>query len=235
MAATLVGRAQHHFLDRTNTRILELGCGTGRMTRQLARAFPQAQITALDLAPEMIAHARSTLPGIDFRVADAEAYVQEDGNAYALVVTNAAAQWFEDPGVTLACARARLATDGLLAISTFGDQTFRELRHAFGLAYAASGLAAVEHVVPMRSAEDWRRDFPDAEIVEQTVLKVFPDVKAFLRSVQEAGAVNALSGRRFLSRCVLRKMIERYTAQYGVPEPGGIVATYHIIYVYCAA
>lgn len=38
-------------------RILEIGCGFGRITRLLAETFPQAQITALDLSPDQLENA----------------------------------------------------------------------------------------------------------------------------------------------------------------------------------
>jgi malonyl-CoA O-methyltransferase len=233
MAATLVGHARRHLAGRTVRRILELGCGTGRMTRQLAEVFPQAHIAALDISPAMIAYARTSATGIDFRVADAEAHVRHEQEQYDLIIANAAVQWFEDASATLKHARACLAADGLLAISTFGDQTLRELRYAFDRAYALSGLAAVDHVVAMRSAADWGREFPEAEIVEQTIFRVFADVKAFLSSVRSAGAVNSMSGRYFLPRRILRQMIDTYTTQFAAPAPGGITATYHIVYLYC--
>jgi len=232
MATALVGKARAHFADRRVGRILELGCGTGRMTRQLENAFPHARITAVDISPEMIRHARATSARVDFRVADAEVHLLSDAGEYDLVVSNAAAQWFEDATAAFARARARLLPGGLLAIATFGEQTFRELRHAFELAYAATGVAPVEHVVPMRPVEAWRRDFSDAEIVEEIRSKIFPGVGDFLRSVQAAGAVNSLSGRHFLSRVVLRAMMERYAALYGSAPAGGVGATYHVVYVH---
>jgi len=39
-------------------RILEIGCGFGRVTKLLAEHFPNAQITALDLSPDQLANAR---------------------------------------------------------------------------------------------------------------------------------------------------------------------------------
>lgn len=39
-------------------RILELGCGFGRITRLVAEAFPHASITALDLSPHQLEQAR---------------------------------------------------------------------------------------------------------------------------------------------------------------------------------
>ena len=40
-------------------RILEIGCGFGRITRLLADTWPGADITALDLSPDQLANARS--------------------------------------------------------------------------------------------------------------------------------------------------------------------------------
>jgi ubiquinone/menaquinone biosynthesis C-methylase UbiE len=42
-------------------RILEVACGTGVFTRALAASFPNAEITALDLSPYYVRHARSRL------------------------------------------------------------------------------------------------------------------------------------------------------------------------------
>jgi SAM-dependent methyltransferase len=66
-------------------RILEIGCGFGRITKLLAQTWPEAEITAVDLSPEQLANARrycgdnprlrfeqydfysvQALPGIDF-------------------------------------------------------------------------------------------------------------------------------------------------------------------------
>jgi len=41
-------------------RILEVGCGTGRNLRNLARRFPKAEITGVDLSPAMLAVAAKT-------------------------------------------------------------------------------------------------------------------------------------------------------------------------------
>lgn len=69
-------------------KILELGCGFGRITRLLGQNFPDAQIVALDLSPDQLAnaqrycngagnvrfeqfdfYARSPFPGVDYDVA----------------------------------------------------------------------------------------------------------------------------------------------------------------------
>lgn len=48
-------------------RVLEIGCGFGRITKLLAETWPDAAITALDLSPEQLANARRYC-GENFRV-----------------------------------------------------------------------------------------------------------------------------------------------------------------------
>lgn len=76
------GRGTAAWLQRTRPawrprRILDLGCGLGHNTVPLARAFPDAQVVAVDLAAPMLryGHARSVGMGIDniqFKQANAE-------------------------------------------------------------------------------------------------------------------------------------------------------------------
>lgn len=49
--------------DGRPARILEVGCGTGTLTQVLRTRYPQAHLTALDLAPAMIAAAQRRLNG----------------------------------------------------------------------------------------------------------------------------------------------------------------------------
>jgi SAM-dependent methyltransferase len=52
-------------------RILEVGSGSGDGTAALARVFPGAQITGMDLSDEMVRTAQATNPGPDYVVGDA--------------------------------------------------------------------------------------------------------------------------------------------------------------------
>ncbi len=232
MAARLVEGVMARLGDRQPGTILELGCGTGRMTARLKHAYPRARITALDIAPEMVHRARAVVPSAEFVVADAEAYLAAAHGPYDLIVSSAAAQWFEDAPAALARAKQLLTADGLLAVATFGADTFIELDEAFRHAYALAGQPAGRHVVGMPSAETWLDYAPGADLVETRVIREFPDVRVFLRSVQEAGAVNALNGRHVLPRGILRVMMDWYAQNHVAPSGEGIVATYHIVMLY---
>ncbi|MBO0863738.1 MAG: trans-aconitate 2-methyltransferase [Mycobacterium sp.] len=70
-------------------RVVDLGCGPGNLTVQLARRWPEAVIEALDSSPEMVAAARER--GVDATVGDLRSWTpQRDTD---VVLSNAAAQW----------------------------------------------------------------------------------------------------------------------------------------------
>lgn len=57
---------------KKDARLLELGCGPGNITRQLLKNRPDLKILATDFSPRMIELAKSNVPTVDFRQADAK-------------------------------------------------------------------------------------------------------------------------------------------------------------------
>jgi ubiquinone/menaquinone biosynthesis C-methylase UbiE len=64
----------------TPARILEVGSGAGDGTAALARVFPDAQITGVDLSEEMVHTAEVTNPGPEYVVGDAAALPFDSGS-----------------------------------------------------------------------------------------------------------------------------------------------------------
>ncbi len=67
--------------DGTGINILEYACGSGAFTRMLAEVFPRATITAVDLSPSYVKHARSQLSdkkNVHFLTMDAEHFSFKD-------------------------------------------------------------------------------------------------------------------------------------------------------------
>jgi ubiquinone/menaquinone biosynthesis C-methylase UbiE len=98
--------------------VLEVGCGTGQLTRQLVDRG--VAVTAVDLGPAMVAVARERLPAADVRwwVGPFEEF-GAGGEAFALVASATAFHWI-DPAVGLPRAAELLRPGGWLAVlSTF--------------------------------------------------------------------------------------------------------------------
>lgn len=228
LAARIDGRSVH--------RILELGCGTGGLTAKLVDHFPQAQVVVVDLAAEMVDHVRGKGMPVEAIVADAEEYVRRDTGRYDLVISNATVQWFTDPRKTIQICRGLVGPDGLVAFTTFGDRTFHELAASFAEAYADLGLIPVPHVLPLASAADWQAWCADSDVDQTEFISTFADVRAFLRSVQLAGASLSAGTPRPISRRVLARMMACYERRFpaiapagGIGSGAGVRATYHAL------
>ena len=115
----------HHGLLRTldprrGEQILDLGCGTGRMAELVARRGV-AVAAAVDLAPEMVARARTRLAGtsIDVREMDAQALTFAAGS-FDAVVAGFSLMFCPDHLAALSEARRVLRPGGRLAMSVWG-------------------------------------------------------------------------------------------------------------------
>jgi ubiquinone/menaquinone biosynthesis C-methylase UbiE len=99
--------------------VLEIGCGTGQLTRQMAgRAF---DLTAIDIGTEMVRAARSNVADATarFQVSSFEDFA--DTGPFDLIVSATAFHWI-DPGVGLAKAARLLRPSGWLALLTTGER-----------------------------------------------------------------------------------------------------------------
>lgn len=93
--AELGGPAVELLAPRPGERILDLGCGDGRLTQRLAELG--ARVVGVDSSAEQVAAARAR--GLDARVADGEA-LSFDG-AFDAVFSNAALHWMRRPAAVL--------------------------------------------------------------------------------------------------------------------------------------
>jgi trans-aconitate methyltransferase len=74
-------------------RILDLGCGTGHLTAQIAESG--AHVLGVDRSPEMIAAAQNSYPNLKFAIADATALPFHF--EFEAVFSNATLHWVHEP------------------------------------------------------------------------------------------------------------------------------------------
>ncbi len=168
----------------TCARGLELGAGTGFLTEHLVGRWPRAEWFVNDLSPEAERFLISSAPSAKWLWGDAESipYPSE----LDLIASASTAQWFADMPKFIGKAAKALASEGILALSSFGPENFREMKPA-GLDYfslneltsiiASAGL----HIL---YAEEW----------EETL--AFNSPHAVLRYIKTLG-LNALSNKSY--------------------------------------
>ena len=83
---------------RPDERVLDAGCGSGRLTRELLAKVPQGTVVALDASPKMLEESRKNLAEFGSRVEFVEASLQDfrlpqpvDG-----IFSNAVFHWVPD-------------------------------------------------------------------------------------------------------------------------------------------
>ena len=110
------GRGLLEFVPKNGKqRILDLGCGTGVLTAQLAELA--GSVVGVDSSEGMIERAASRYPGIRFEVCDALALPFEE--CFDVVFSNAVFHWIPDHDALLGQVSKALAPGGLL-ICEFG-------------------------------------------------------------------------------------------------------------------
>jgi len=171
-------------------RVLEVGCGTGIISRQLARMFADRSLTLVDLAPGMIRQNRQLLaphlkPGqeVDWQLRDAET-INSPG-CYALIASCLTLQWFQDPVGTLARLSQALAPEGILLCSFLGSGSFPEWRTAA----LALDLPCTMNALPDCQAliSDLQGQGIQALAWEEMIQQDYPNARAFFRSLKHTG------------------------------------------------
>jgi len=121
------------YLPDTPPMLLDVGCGTGHLTLDLAALFPK-RLDCLDTSREMLKICEEKLrdfQNIKWRLFENDAENFEPDIKYDAVYCSAAIQWFADlPGFS-ARVKKWLSPNGVLCIGTFGERTLCELRSAY--------------------------------------------------------------------------------------------------------
>ena len=98
---------------RPDLKVVDLGCGTGELTRQLADALPDSDVTGLDSSVQMLEQAASHAgPSLHFEQGD-QAHLTGE---WDLIFSNAALQWSEDHEQLIPRLYERLFPGGQIAV-----------------------------------------------------------------------------------------------------------------------
>lgn len=225
-------RKKHYYVER----ILEIGCGTGYFTQLLAETYPKAQITAIDLAENMIREAKEQVEedNVEFVLADAENLSYFAKESFDLIVSNATIHWLQSPSNLLEGTMKLLKPGGSFISTALGPDTFLELRSSFQYIEKGLGIEPTDHLIPLPSMKDWftqleKAGFEKTEMEDHWLRQVYNDCRDLLQSIKATGA-NYRANRQsmFEARRVLIRMMKLYNQAYRNKQ-GLVYATYQWI------
>lgn len=209
------------YVSKPCRRVLEIGSGTGFLTRHLVETIRPEALTVNDLCQEMevcyadLIRARK----MTFCGGDAERISFPGGQQ--LIVSCSALQWFVDPAVFFARCHTLLTDDGYLAFSTFGRDNLQEVT-----ALTGAGLV-------YRPLSEWQRLLTDryevVEAHEERIVLTFATPLEVLYHLKHTG-VTAVQPAKAWTRGDIESFARSYQQRFSQPD-GGVTLTYHPLYI----
>lgn len=182
---------------------LEIGCGTGFLSEEMVKSYPNFNWTITDLSNDMLETCQSRLgSGPTYHLMDGEN--PDLTGPYDLIVSSLAVQWFHDLETGLAKLVNLLKPGGQLIITTLGKDTFSQWRDHLQSLNLPIGL----HLYPSQS-DVKKYVFPKRLIDVQSkhYLQDYDSGLDFLRSLKSIGAQEPNSKYNSITSGELRKAL----------------------------
>jgi trans-aconitate 2-methyltransferase len=144
---------------RSDLKVVDLGCGTGELTRHLAEALPNSDVTGLDSSPQMLDAARARSfsgSNLHFEHGDQAQLTGE----WDLIFSNAALHWSENHAELIPQLYERLLPDGQIAVQVpsnhnhISHQIYRETASQEPF---RSTLKGFQRYAPVLSIDEYAR------------------------------------------------------------------------------
>ncbi len=208
-----------HRVGRDLVRAMEVGVGTGFLTRRLVGYFPRAIWTFNDLVPASQEYVERYTGCVEAHYLWGDAETVEFPSGLDLLASASTVQWFDDLPRFFEKSFAALRSGGFLALSTFGPENFVEIKSLTG-----EGLSYYSPEAFYELAERsgftllWQRDYC------RTLW--FSSPVEVLRHIRATG-VNA-TGRWSWTHGRLLDFSERYNDRFSdAGRAGEVPLTYH--------
>lgn len=194
--------------------ILEIGCGTGFLTRNYIDHMGK-QVTLNDIYD--VSANFSDITKARFLIGDAEQ--TEWNNSFDLILSASAIQWFNNLDAFFAKCNESLNSEGVIALSTFGPQNFIEIRE--------SGGKSLNYMSKTELTEKFSAHFDILYVYEETITLRFPDVRSILRHIKNTGVMGGLGNGASLRELIAFE--KRFEAHWMHHDYAPL--TYHPVYL----
>jgi len=202
---------------RPDLRVIDLGCGTGELTRRLADLLPGSDVAGIDASSEMLARSASfARPGLRFEIRR----IEDVEGSWDLVVSNAALHWVADHRALVPRLLSLLAPGGQIVVqmpSNFAHATHVILEEVanespFREAFGALGPAWTREVpvLPIEAYAELlsRHGAKDVAVLERVYLHELPDADALAEWMRGTALLRYLEP--LTDEAIKTRFVERY-------------------------
>jgi malonyl-CoA O-methyltransferase len=195
VASNLLTKSKH--LINKNAKILDAGCGTG----QLAKMLQNHNITQIDIAEQMCKMAK--LNGKNTITGNINQLPFPD-NYFDVVFSSLVVQWSNDLTKTTDEMKRVLKSDGLMAISSLGKNTLKQLSESFANSEINNAVSDFEQL-----DNDW---------TIEVEIEYFNNLTEIMRSLKNIGANNKNTNRNktVMTKSKLQKIEKFYFDNFAV-------------------
>lgn len=198
-------------------KILDIGCGTGYLTRKLAHHFEDAEVVGIDIAPGMIDVAKKgeNSTNLVFVLGDGEK-LSFGNKVFDLLVSNASLQWMDFSQVLKEVKRV-LSPGGKFLFNTFGPATLKELKE---LGLRVNAFLSKEELASLTEKE-----FTASHISSKMVELKFSQVGELVQHLKEIGAQTV--DREKQENINIMKTLRQYYKKFNQQKE--VLASYEVL------
>ncbi len=201
--------------ERKYDSILEIGCGTGFLTKLAAEKLFYQDYNCIDIVPDCEDYIKKINSKIEFTPCDMEEFLNNTEKKYDLIISNASFQWienFESFGKLLI---SKLNNGGVLLFSTFGQENYREIFFTIGKTLKYKNRNEIKEIF-----KEYK-----TSIEEEIRILSFNTPKDILKHLKSTG-VNGIESTRWT-----KKDLADFENGYNNICSGNPTLTYNPIYV----
>ncbi len=212
MADRLTTLSLPHF-SASLKNVLEIGCGTGLLTKKILHFLHPDFLVVNDIVPECETQIRTLNSNIHFLSGDFEKVPLSD--TFFAILSNATLQWMEDFPQTIRKIARHLIPGGIFAFSTFTPNHFKEFKNLT--------THTLDYFTKSETAKLLQAFFIPLEEEETTHILTFNSPRDVLLHLKKTG-VTGISGTHW-TPSKFEKFSKVYQKRFSLPS-GKVSLTY---------
>lgn len=198
--------------------MLEVGCGSGFLTKPLLSQFTFQKIILNDLYP-IQNQLEQHLNGTNYSFIEGDAETIDWDTTFDLILSASTIQWFDDPCHFFKKCFDTIRPNGIFAFSTFSPNNFHEIEELTGVGLNYKTVSDLK-----QSLSPY---FEILDLYEDKLTLNFQTPREVLKHISTTG-VNGLSSKRW-TKSSLAHFIQEYELKF--KTSCGVTLTYAPIYI----